>query len=146
MAAVALGIGLSGFGGEAGNDDVGPQVTPSKDWFGLLRAVAWLVTTAVIVSVVIGYAALGSFLIDQAVWISAVVCVLVMSMVLIDEGIVVFRPSSRLGRWLVAIFGLRGKSLELVGIMLGGITRLTLFVVGPSGASTMGAPILRCPN
>ncbi len=148
VAAVALGIGLSGFGGEAGNDDVGPQVTPSKDWFGLLRAVAWLVTTAVIVSVVIGYAALGSFLIDQAVWISAVVCVLVMSMVLIDEGIAVgFRPSSRLGRWLVAIFGLRGKSLELVGIMLGGITRLTLFVVAaflvlaPWGLQSSDVPI-----
>ena len=54
VAAVALGIGLSGFGGEAGNDDVPTQVSPSREWFGLLRAVAWLVTTAVLASVLIG--------------------------------------------------------------------------------------------
>jgi potassium efflux system protein len=148
VAAVALGIGLSGFGGEAGNDQVAAQGTPTRDWFGLLRAVAWLVTTAVIGSVVIGYAALGSFLIDQAVWISAVVCVLVMSLVLIDEGIAAgFKPSSRLGRWLAAIFGLRAKSLELVGIMLAGITRLTLFIVAaflvlaPWGLQSSDVPI-----
>src|ERR1700731_2659536 len=110
LAAIALGIGLSGFGGEASDDNVGPRVTASRDWFGLLRAVAWMVTLAVIISVLIGYAALGSFLIDQAVWISAVVCVLVMSTVLVDEGIAAgFRPSSRLGHWLVAIFGLARK-------------------------------------
>ena len=148
VAAVALGIGLSGFGGEAGNDDVPTQVSRSRDWFGLLRAVAWLVTTAVLVSVLIGYAALGSFLIDQAVWISAVVCVLVLSMVLVDEGIAAgFRPNTRFGRWLVAIFGLRGKSLELVGIVLGGITRLALFVVAaflvlaPWGLRSSDVPI-----
>src|ERR1700730_14343617 len=148
LAAFALGIGLSGFGGEASDDSVGPQVTASRDWFGLLRAVAWMVTLAVIISVLIGYAALGSFLIDQAVWISAVVCVLVMSTVLVDEGIAAgFRPSSRLGRWLVAIFGLRGKSLELAGIMLGGIARLTLFlaaaflVLAPWGFQSTDVPI-----
>jgi potassium-dependent mechanosensitive channel len=148
VAAVALGIGLSGFGGEAGNDHAAGHVTPSRDWFGLLRAVAWMVTAAVIGAVVIGYAAFGSFLIDQAVWISAVVSVLVMSMVLIDEGIAAgFRPSSRLGCWLGTIFGLRGKSLELAGIVLGGLTRLTLFVVAlflvlaPWGLQSSDVPI-----
>src|SRR3984893_8928394 len=53
LAAIALGIGLSGFGGEASDDKVGPQVTASRDWFGLLRAVAWMVTLAVIVSVLL---------------------------------------------------------------------------------------------
>jgi potassium efflux system protein len=148
LAAIALGIGLSGFGGEASDDNVGPRVTASRDWFGLLRAVAWMVTLAVIISVLIGYAALGSFLIDQAVWISAVVCVFVMSTVLVDEGIAAgFRPSSRLGHWLVAIFGLRGKSLELAGIMLGGIARLTLLlaaaflVLAPWGFQSTDVPI-----
>ena len=128
-AAIALGIGLSGFGDETGDNSRGSPATVPRGWFGLLRAVAWMVTIAVVASVLIGYAALGSFLIDQAVWISAVVCILVMSTVLVDEGIAAgFRPSARLGRWLV-IVGLRGNSLELTGILLGGIARLALFLV-----------------
>ena len=128
-AAIALGIGLSGFGDETGDNSRGSPATVPRGWFGLLRAVAWMVTIAVVASVLIGYAALGSFLIDQAVWISAVVCILVMSTVLVDEGIAAgFRPSARLGRWLV-IVGLRGNSLELTGILLGGIARIALFLV-----------------
>ena len=128
-AAIALGIGLSGFGDETDDNSRGSPATVSRGWFGLLRAVAWMVTIAVVASVLIGYAALGSFLIEQAVWISAVVCILVMSTVLVDEGIAAgFRPSARLGRWLV-IVGLRGNSLELTGILLGGMARLALFLV-----------------
>ena len=70
-AAIALGIGLSGFGDETGDNSRGSPATVPRGWFGLLRAVAWMVTIAVVASVLIGYAALGSFLIDQAVWISA---------------------------------------------------------------------------
>jgi potassium-dependent mechanosensitive channel len=128
-AAIALGIGLSGFGDETDDNSRGSPATVSRGWFGLLRAVAWMVTIAVVASVLIGYAALGSFLIEQAVWISAVVCIFVMSTVLVDEGIAAgFRPSARLGRWLV-IVGLRGNSLELTGILLGGMARLALFLV-----------------
>jgi potassium-dependent mechanosensitive channel len=129
-AAIALGIGLSGFGDETDDNSRGSPATVSRGWFGLLRAVAWMVTIAVVASVLIGYAALGSFLIDQAVWISAVVCILVMSTVLVDEGIAAgFRPSARLGRWLMIVGGLRSNSLELTGILLGGIARLALFIV-----------------
>jgi hypothetical protein len=104
-----------------------------------------MVTIAVVASVLIGYAALGSFLIDQAVWISAVVCILVMSTVLVDEGIAAgFRPSARLGRWLV-IVGLRGNSLELTGILLGGIARLALFIVAAL-CWRRGLPIHRCSD
>jgi potassium-dependent mechanosensitive channel len=120
---------LSGFGDETDDNSRGSPATVSRGWFGLLRAVAWMVTIAVVASVLIGYAALGSFLIEQAVWISAVVCIFVMSTVLVDEGIAAgFRPSARLGRWLV-IVGLRGNSLELTGILLGGMARLALFFV-----------------
>jgi potassium-dependent mechanosensitive channel len=71
-----------------------------------------------------------------------------MSTVLVDEGIAVgFRPSARLGRWVVTIFGLRGNSLELAGILLGGIARLALFVVAaflvlaPWGFQSTDVPI-----
>ena len=148
VAAVALGIGLSGFGGEAGNDDVPTQVSRSRDWFGLLRAVAWLVTTAVLVSVLIGYAALGSFLIDQAVWISAVVCVLVLSMVLVDEGIAAgFQTQHSL--WPLACGDL-WPTRQIARTRRHRARRhneARAFRCGSfSSASAVGAPILRCPD
>lgn len=129
IAAVALGVGLAGFGGEPDDDSLGPRVSSSRDWFGLVRTVAWMVTISVLVSILIGYITLGGFLIEQAVWISAVACVLAMSTVLVDEGITAgLKPTSRFGRRLIASFGLRRNSLELLGILLSGAIRLVLYV------------------
>jgi small-conductance mechanosensitive channel len=131
IAAIMLGIELWRFGGGANADDcLGPEVAKQRDWFDLLRVAAWAVTFAIAVSVLIGYAAFGSFLTDQLFWAGAVACVLFMSIVLVEEAIGAgVTPTTRLGRRLVTSIGIHRSSLELVGVLASGVIRLALFVV-----------------
>jgi potassium efflux system protein len=131
IAAIMLGIELWRFGGAASADDcLGPEVAKQRDWFDLLRVAAWAVTFAIAISVLTGYAAFASFLTDQLFWAGAVACVLFMSIVLVEEAIGAgLTPTTRLGRRLVTSFGFHRNSLELVGVLASGATRLALFVV-----------------
>ena len=131
IAAIMLGIELWRFGGGASADDcLGPEVAKQRDWFDLLRVATWAVTFAIAVSVVIGYAAFGSFLTDQLFWVGAVACVLFMSIVLVEEAIGAgVTPTTLLGRRLVTSIGFHRNSLELVGVLASGVIRLALFVV-----------------
>ncbi|MGH6812198.1 MAG: DUF3772 domain-containing protein [Methylocella sp.] len=146
-AALVVGIELWRFGGTA-DDCLGPQVTPQRDWFDLLRVAAWAVILAIAVSVSIGYVAFGSFLADQLFWAGAVACVLFMSIVLADEAIGAgFTPTTRLGRRLVTSIGFNHNSLELVGVLFSGVIRLALFVIAgilvlaPWGLQSSDVPI-----
>jgi potassium-dependent mechanosensitive channel len=131
IAAIMLGIELWRFGGGASADDcLGPEVAKQRDWFDLLRVVAWAVTLAIAISVFTGYAAFGSFLTDQLFWAGAVACVLFMAIVLVEEAVGAgFMPTTRLGRRLVTSIGFHRNSLELVGVLASGVVRLALFVV-----------------
>jgi potassium-dependent mechanosensitive channel len=131
IAAIMLGIELWRFGGGAGADDcLGPEVGKQRGWFDLLRVTAWAVTSAIAISVLTGYAALGSFLTDQLFWSGAVACVLFLSIVLVEEAIGAgVAPTARLGRRLVTSIGVHRNSLELLGVLFSGVIRLALFVV-----------------
>jgi small-conductance mechanosensitive channel len=129
--ATLLGIELWRFGSTFDDGDcLGPQVTSEKDWFDLLRTASWVVTFTIAVSVLIGYAAFGSFLLDQFFWVGAVGCVLAMSIILVDEAIGTgLVPSTRVGQRLIASIGFNRNSLELAGIIVSGLIRLVLFAV-----------------
>jgi potassium-dependent mechanosensitive channel len=131
VAAIMLGIELWGFGGGASADDcLGPEVAKQRDWFDLLRLATWGVTFAITISVLTGYAAFASFLTEQLFWAGGVACVLLMSIVLVEEAIGAgLTPTTRLGRRLVTSFGFHRNSLELVGVLTSGAIRLALFVV-----------------
>ena len=82
LGAIMLGVELWRFGRPLDTDDIfGPEVARERGWFGLLRIVSWAVTFAIAVSVLIGYAAFGSFLLEQFFWVCAVVSMLFMSIV-----------------------------------------------------------------
>ncbi len=128
-AAVVLGGGLWGLGA-APDDRLGPRVARKGNWFGLLRIAAWLAGVAVLGAVLVGYPTLASFLLDQALWVSAVAALLYMSAVLVDEAATAgFKPTTYLGRWLVASVGVEPGSLELFGVLLSGAIRLALICV-----------------
>jgi potassium-dependent mechanosensitive channel len=149
IAALVLCTELWRFGGAASADDcLGPEVAKGRDWFDFFRVAAWAVATAIAVSVLIGYAAFGSFLTDQLFWDGAVTCVLFMSIVLVDEAIGAgFTPTARLGRQLITSIGFNRGSLELVGALASGAIRLALFVVAailvlaPWGLQSSDVPI-----
>jgi potassium-dependent mechanosensitive channel len=130
IGASILGIELWRFGASANAEGgVGTGAGTRRDWFDVLRIAAWIVTIAIAVSLLAGYAAFGSFLVDQFFWDSAVACLLFMSIVLVDEAIGAgFKPMTRLGRLMMAI-GFNRNSLELTGVLVSGIARLALFLL-----------------
>ncbi|HEY8007402.1 MAG TPA: DUF3772 domain-containing protein [Methylocella sp.] len=129
--AILLGIELWRFGSTLDTDDcLGPEVTRQRGWFDILRLVSWVEAFAITVSVLIGYAAFGSFLLEQFFWVGAISCVLFMLIVLLEETISTsLAPTARLGHRLIASIGFNRNSLELTSVLLSGFIRLVLFVI-----------------
>ena len=129
--AIMLGFELWRFGGAVDPSDcLGPEVAQARGWFDLLRALSWVAAFAIAVSVLIGYAAFGGFLLEQFFWVGAVACVLFMAIVLAEEAIGAgLAPTSRTEHRLIASIGFSRNSLELTGVLFSGLIRLVLFVV-----------------
>ncbi|HET6376940.1 MAG TPA: DUF3772 domain-containing protein [Methylocella sp.] len=146
--AILLGIELRRFGGPAdGEEPSGPPAAARRDWFDLTRAVSWLVTFAILLSVLLGYAAFGSFLLGQFLWAGTVICLLFMSAVLVEEVIgAAFAPTAALGRRIMSSIGIRRTTLELLGVLISGTAKLTLYVlaafliVAPWGLQSSDVP------
>ena len=110
---------------------LGPYVAQDVDIGGPLRSFGWFLVALIVGSVLGGYVALASFLIDQAVWISIIVALLVLGVALADEFIGgSLRGQTKLATALQANTGLRRRSLEQIGVLGSGIARLALIVVG----------------
>jgi len=109
---------------------LGPYVPQEVDIGGPLRSLGWFVVALVIGSVVSGYVALASFLVDQAVGISIIVAMLILGIAFADEFIGgSLRGPSRIATTLQANTGLRRRSLEQIGILASGVARLTLIII-----------------
>ncbi|MGH6843732.1 MAG: DUF3772 domain-containing protein, partial [Methylocella sp.] len=147
--AILLGVELWRFGGTVDIDDcLGPEVARERGWFDLLRTLSWVAACAIAVSVMIGYAAFGSFLVEQFFWVGAVACVAFMTIVLVEEAIGAgLAPTTRLGHRLITSVGFSRHSLVLAGVLLSGMIRLALFVVAavlvlaPWGLQSSDVPI-----
>jgi small-conductance mechanosensitive channel len=109
---------------------LGPYVPQEVDIGGPLRSLGWFIVALVIGSVVGGYIALASFLVDQAVGISIIIALLVLGIAFADEFIGgSLRGQSRIATTLQANTGLRRRSLEQIGILVSGVARLALIIV-----------------
>jgi potassium-dependent mechanosensitive channel len=147
--AIVIAVELLRFGNEVDAEDcLGPKVGTQGDWFDLLRAASWAVASVIFVSVIFGYEAFGSFLVDQFFWVGAVGCALFMSVVLVEEAISAgFTPNSRVGRRLITSIGIHRNSLELVGVLTSGAIKLALFVLAvllllaPWGVQSSDVPV-----
>jgi potassium-dependent mechanosensitive channel len=127
--AIVIGVELWRFGNALdANDCLGPKLGKVRDWFDLLRAASWTVAFVVFVSVLIGYAAFGSFLVDQFFWVGAVASLWFMSVILVEVALSAgFTPNSHVGRRLITSIGIHRNSLELVGVLISGAIKLALF-------------------
>jgi small-conductance mechanosensitive channel len=147
--AIMLGVELWRFGGTVDFDDcLGPEVVKARGWFDVLRALSWAVACAIAISVLIGYAAFGSFLVEQFFWVGAVACAVFMSIALVEEAIGAgLAPTTRLGHRLITSIGFTRHSLALASVLLAGMMRLALFVVAailvlaPWGLESSDVPI-----
>ncbi len=71
-----------------------------------------------IASVLVGYVAFASFLVDQLVWISILLALLLLAIVLVDEFIGgTLRGQTRIATALQANTGLRRRSLAQIGVL-----------------------------
>ncbi|NIX75180.1 mechanosensitive ion channel family protein [Microvirga sp. c23x22] len=109
---------------------LGPYVAPEPDIGGPLRTLGWIVVGIVIASVLTGYVAFASFLVDQVIWVSIIVALLILSIALADEFIGgTLRGDTRVATTLQANTGLRLRSLEQIGVLASGAARLGLIVL-----------------
>lgn len=107
---------------------LGPLVTPERDLFAPVRLAAWCAVVLIIGSVLVGYVSLGSFVVDQVVWISAIGATLYMLVSLADEGIATgFKATTPMGRTLINTVGLRREKLDQIGTLINGVARVVLF-------------------
>jgi potassium-dependent mechanosensitive channel len=101
--AIMLGVELWRFGSTLDTDKCfGPPVARERGWFDIFRLASWVVAFTIGISVLIGYAAFGSFLLEQFFQVCAVACLLFMSIVLAEEAIGAgLAPTTRIGHRLV---------------------------------------------
>ncbi len=130
--AILIGFSLRGVITEEapGDECLGPPVTMGNRWVRILRIFAWAVVLTIVVSVFVGYVALGAFITDQIVWVSGVVAFFYMLNVLIEEFIAAnMNPEARVSQALAVNIGIEHKSISLFGVLLSGITHAVLFIL-----------------
>ncbi|HEX2137181.1 MAG TPA: DUF3772 domain-containing protein [Microvirga sp.] len=110
---------------------LGPSAPTDREVAGgPVRILAWAAVAAVTASVLSGYVALASFLVDQAIWISVLVALLLLGIRLADEFIgETLRGQTRLATALQINTGLRRKSLEQIGVLANGAARVVLILL-----------------
>jgi small-conductance mechanosensitive channel len=109
---------------------LGPYVPQEVDIGGPVRSIGWFVVAVIIGSVIGGYTALASFVVDQAISISIIIAMLILCITLADEFIAgSLRGQSRLATTLQANTGIRRRSLEQIGVLASGVARLALIVI-----------------
>jgi potassium-dependent mechanosensitive channel len=109
---------------------LGPYVPSESEIRGPIRVLGWAVVAAVVTAAVTGYVALASFLVDQLVWISLVLAVLLIAIVLVDELIAgALRGQTRVSTLVQANTGLRRRSLEQIAVLANGLARVALILI-----------------
>jgi small-conductance mechanosensitive channel len=144
-----LGVELWRFGSTLDTDECfGPQVARERGWFDIFRLASWVVAFTIGISVLIGYAAFGSFLLEQFFRVCAVACLLFMSIVLAEEAIGAgLAPTTRIGHRLVTSIGFNRNSLDLTGVLVSGLIRLVFFVVAAGLVlAPWGLAVERCSD
>lgn len=132
-AALILAELLRRFASRAAHEDdecLGPYVSPEVNIGGPVRGIGWVLVTLILGSVLGGYVALASFLVDQAVWVSCILALVVLGIQVADEFIGgSLRGPSRVVTALQANVGLRRRSLEQIGVLGSGLARLSLIIL-----------------
>lgn len=91
----------------------------------------WLGLAAAAFAVVFGYLALANFITREIVWIAVVLASLFVLVRTADDLFpALLRPSARLGRAIIVAVGVAPATLDQTGILLSGLVRLALLLVG----------------
>jgi small-conductance mechanosensitive channel len=131
FAALALAELLRRFAASGGVEEecFGPYIPTETDVGWPVRVLGWSAVAAVIASVLLGYIAFASFLIDQLVWIALILSTLLLAWAFGDEFTTgALGGETRVSTILQANTGLRRRSIQQVGILANGVARVVLIV------------------
>jgi small-conductance mechanosensitive channel len=110
---------------------VEPTVSPARDAGAPARTLAWLLTALVFGATLAGYIAFATFLINKAMLVVAVVSVLYLADILVQEGAeALLKPDAAVGRSLIATVGFRGSALDQIVVLVQGLARLAAIAAG----------------
>jgi small-conductance mechanosensitive channel len=127
---LAVGAALAG-ARSVTTDPEEPEGARSRLPWVLATVVAWLALAAALVAATVGYLALASFILRELIWIAAVLAGLFLLMRFVDDLCdALFGPRRGLSRLIGAATGLSANALEQIGVLLSGVLRLGLMVVG----------------
>jgi potassium-dependent mechanosensitive channel len=92
---------------------------------------AWLALSAALLALLFGYVAMANFLTRETIWIAAVLAGLFLFLRFADDLFpALMSPSSPLGQFVQRAVGFSDDALEQIGVLLSGLFRLLLLVVG----------------
>ena len=109
---------------------LGPYIASEPPVAGPIRIVGWGLAALVLLAMLGGYVAFGSFLVDQIVWIASLAGLLYLAIAACDRFIGgTLKEDSRVSTALQANLGLRSSSLQQLGILASGAGRVILVII-----------------
>ena len=107
----------------------GPYLPTETDVGWPVRVLGWSAVAAVIASVLLGYVAFATFLVDQLVWIGLILATLLVAVSFGDEFTTgALGGETRIATILQANTGLRRRSLQQIALLTNGIGRIVLII------------------
>ena len=112
-----------------GDDCLGPAVPAQPEIGGPVRLFGWVVVAVIVAGVLAGYVALASFVVDQVAWIGSIALLLYLAISATDEFLGrTLTGQSLLSTSLQTNLGLRRRSLEQLGVLAAGLSRVVLVI------------------
>jgi small-conductance mechanosensitive channel len=120
---------------------VGDAPGPRLPWVAVALA-GWIALALAAVAMLVGYLAFAAFVVREAIWVAAILGLLLLLLRLADDLIpAVLAPSARIGGALATGLGLSSGSVEQIAVLASGAARVMLIllawlaIVAPFGAS-----------
>jgi small-conductance mechanosensitive channel len=111
----------------------GPAATaaPGRTGLGIVMLVTWIALSAALLALAVGYVQFGLLVGQLIVWIVLLGSAIYLLMVAVDDvASSVFIRTSAVGLALSHGFGLRGSTIDQFGVLLSGVLRVLLAIVG----------------
>jgi small-conductance mechanosensitive channel len=115
----------------AGREDATSLSTSAG--LGIVTLVAWALVAVAVMSLLLGYIGLSLFVARLVIWMVILAAALYLLMGGADDmATTLFHRDSRLGQAMIRGVGLRGSVVDQFGVLLSGVLRLALVLVGLS--------------
>lgn len=121
---------------DADSDDAEQAAAARPIWASLLIAAAWIAIVASWVGLLLGYVSFAAFMAGRVVWITIVIAATYLAMRLVDDLFeTLLSEKGPMSARAQAVFGTHPKMLDQAGVLLSGVVRLGLFLLGLSAAA-----------